>query len=94
MNKFILDTPMVKILQNKPEEIQLLIKMKDGKYAVQKPYEGDLRGLIGAMTLAIDVLAGKVILNGTVDLEDGEFKEPKVLSISDTRVLPDKRGSK
>jgi len=88
--KLILDTPMVKIIQTKPEEIQLLIKMKDGKYAVQNPYTGDLRGLIGAITLSLDVLAGKVILNGTVDLQDGEFKEPEILSISDSRVLPRK----
>jgi hypothetical protein len=52
----------------------LYIRMANGEHAVQRPYPADLRGQIGALTLALDVLAGKIILGGTVRLNENEFK--------------------
>jgi hypothetical protein len=52
----------------------LYVKMANGSYAVQRPYDADLRGAIGALTLALDVLAGKIILGGVVQLNESEFQ--------------------
>jgi hypothetical protein len=48
--------------------------MTNGEHAVQRPYPADLRGQIGALTLALDVLAGKIILGATVRLNENELK--------------------
>jgi hypothetical protein len=70
----------------------LYIRMENGQYAIQRPFENDLRGHIGALTLALDVLSGKVLLSGVTTLQEREFKEetsvdvkaieaPKVLDV-------------
>ena len=59
--RIVLNHDLVRIVETNGK-VEMFIKMADGLWAVQRPYEGDLRGLIGAMTLAIDVLAGKIIL--------------------------------
>lgn len=56
-------------------ETKLFIKMMDGRWATQRPYENDLRGHIGALTLALDVLAGKIILGTTTTLDERDFSE-------------------
>ena len=68
-NKLVLNHDMCRIYLDQ-NEYKLFIKMFDGKWALQKPYPGDQRGLIGAMVLATDVLAGKVMLAGSVALPD------------------------
>lgn len=62
----VLNHAIVRIIKN---DNQYLLQMKMGSQWVQQaPYTGDQRGLIGAMTLAIDVLAGKVWLTHVVVL--------------------------
>lgn len=55
-------------------QITLYIKMANGQYAVQAPYPADLRGAIGALQLALDVMAGKIMLGGTTTLNENMFK--------------------
>lgn len=55
-------------------QITLYIKLANGEYAVQAPYPADLRGAIGALTLALDVLAGKIMLGTTVRLNESDFR--------------------
>ena len=75
--RIVLNHDLVRIVENSGK-VEMFIKMGNGEWAVQRPYEGDLRGLIGAMTLAIDVLAGKIILGGTTRLDEVEFKTEKI----------------
>ncbi len=67
--KVILDHSMVRIIEA-DQQYQLFIKMTNGKYASNAPYPADQRGIIAALQLALDVLAGKIMLAGTVDLDD------------------------
>ena len=69
MKKLILDTPNAKIYQQK-EGYVVYMKMKDGKWLVNHPHSGDLKGLIASLTLSIDVLAGKVWPMSVVDLSE------------------------
>jgi hypothetical protein len=63
--KVILNHPMVRIVENeKDHTYELSIHMRDGGWVKQAPYPADQRGVIGALTLALDVLAGKVLLMG------------------------------
>ena len=56
--KQILETETCRILL---ENSQYVLYMRMGKSWVQnKPFDGDLRGLISALTLSLDVLSGKV----------------------------------
>jgi len=75
--------------------ITLYVKMANGQYAVQAPYPADLRGAIGALTLALDVLAGKIMLGGTVALNENEFKygNQTAMEAEPIRVLNGKGGS-
>jgi hypothetical protein len=74
--KIILNTELVRAVSENGQ-ITLFIRMIDGKWAKQQPYSADLRGQIGALTLAIDALAGKIILTETVLLDDRDFEVPK-----------------
>ena len=47
-------------------ELQVKIKMMKGGYVLNRPFPADLRGTIGALTLALDVISGKVILQEVV----------------------------
>lgn len=61
--------------------VTLLMKMADGRWAVQAPYENNLRGQIGALTLALDVLAGKIMLGTTTTLDERDFDDTKLKAI-------------
>lgn len=74
--KVILNTELVRAVSENGK-ILLYIRMANGQWAVQRPYDADLRGQIGALTLAIDALAGKIILTETIQLDEREFKAPK-----------------
>jgi hypothetical protein len=71
--RIILNHELCRIVEDQGK-VTLYIRMADGKFAVQRPYDGDLRGLIGAMTLAIDVLAGKIMLGTVAVLDASEFE--------------------
>lgn len=72
----LLNTELVRAV-SEHGEITVYIRMANGQWAVQRPYTADVRGQIGALTLAIDALAGKIILTETVKLDDREFEAPK-----------------
>lgn len=61
--------------------ITLYIKMRNGQWAVQAPYAADLRGAIGALTLAVDCLAGKVMLTTVTTLDERDFQLKALESI-------------
>ena len=65
MNKLILDTDNARIEQV-GFEYRLYIRMESGQYILQKPYPADPMGLAGALTLAMDVVVGKVWLQEVV----------------------------
>ncbi len=84
--KTILSHEMVKIVQ-KDNAYILSLRMRDGQWAIQSPYEGNQRGLIGAMTLAIDVLAGKVLLVGVEQPVTNSKDHSKVTEIMSGKLL-------
>jgi hypothetical protein len=68
-------------------KINLYIRMTNGQWAMQRPYDADLRGQISALTLALDALAGKIILTETVQLDERDFAEPKAPTIEVSRLI-------
>jgi len=74
--KVMLNTELVRAVIEKGQ-CKVFIRMADGKWAVQRPYDADLRGQIAALTLAIDALAGKIILTEVVQLDERDFAEQK-----------------
>lgn len=67
--KIVLNTELVRAIEDKGA-LTVYIRMADGRWAVQRPYAADLRGQIGALTLAIDALAGKIILQDAVHMDE------------------------
>jgi len=77
MKKLILDTPKVKVYQEK-EGIVVYMKLENStQWMRNMPHKADLTGLIGALTLGIDALAGKVWPGSVVSLEGSDYKSPK-----------------
>jgi hypothetical protein len=66
MKNLILNTPNCRIVQTKDKMI-LEMKMDNGQWVRQMPYTNDLKGLVAALTLSIDVVAGKIWLQSAVD---------------------------
>lgn len=64
--KTILNTDLCRIIQT-GEGYRVLILAKNGQWIETMPHTGDLRGLIAALTLSIDVIGGKVWLKGPVE---------------------------
>jgi hypothetical protein len=64
--KTILNTETCRIIQT-GEGYRVLILARNGQWMENMPHSGDLRGLIGSLTLAIDVISGKVWLKGPVE---------------------------
>ena len=50
------------IITESNNELQVKIRMMKGGYVLNRPFPADLRGTIAALTLALDILSGKVIL--------------------------------
>jgi len=48
------------IIEQCDDKLELRIRIDSGGYAKIKPYSNDIRGLVGALTLAIDAIAGKL----------------------------------
>jgi hypothetical protein len=65
---------------------RVFIAMSRGGYLEHNPFPGDLRGLVSAMTLATDCLAGKFFPLG-IHLEGKEKTPPR--AIADGRDLSD-----
>lgn len=74
--KVMLNTELVRAVIEKGQ-CKVYIRMANGQWAVQRPYDADLRGQIAALTLAIDALAGKIILTEAVQLDERDFAEQK-----------------
>jgi len=66
--KTLLDHSMIKITEE-GTELKVKIKMLKGGWVLNRPFPADLRGTIGALTLALDVISGKVILE-SIAIED------------------------
>lgn len=80
MKTVVLDTNLARI-EASEKQYELYIRMERGGWVQTHPYSKDARGLIGALTLAIDVLAGKIWLDSVVGR-----KETERLSIGVTNV--------
>lgn len=79
-NQLVLNTQTCKVFHEK-EGLILYMKMKNGGWVKNNAYKADLQGLIGALTLGIDVLAGKVWPTQVVEMLPGEEKGPKIFQI-------------
>lgn len=64
--KTILNTDNCKIIQDH-NGFRVMMKMESGGWVESMPYSPELKGLIGALTLSIDVIAGKVWINKPVE---------------------------
>lgn len=64
--KIILNHDMVQIL-HEGSHYRVLITMSKGGQVEHEPFPGDQRGLVAAVSLATDVLAGKVWLSHAID---------------------------
>jgi hypothetical protein len=82
--KIMLNTELVRAIVEKGQ-IKLMIRMANGSWATQRPYDADLRGQIAALTLAIDALAGKIILQDAVQLDERDFAEPAMKTVDVSR---------
>jgi hypothetical protein len=56
--KKILDTDIVRIVLT-DEGYNVFIKMQNGSWLEHAPFEGDLKGLVNALDLAVNCCAGK-----------------------------------
>lgn len=88
--KPILQHSMVKIIERDNTYV-LLIRTMDNQWVRQNPYPADQRGIIGALTLAVDVLAGKVLLAGIeaptkATANEDRVKLPKSILITDGKL--------
>lgn len=70
--KTILDTDLVKI-KDDGREYKVLIRMSQGGTLEHEPFERNLRGLIAAMQLATECLAGKFYPRRVVETKFPEF---------------------
>ena len=63
--KTLLNHEMCNIVQD-GNELKVKIRMTTSGWVWNRPFPADLRGTIGALTLALDVISGKVILQEVV----------------------------
>lgn len=89
--RVILNTELVRAVVESGKLI-VYIRMANGKWAIQRPYDADLRGQIAALTLAIDALAGKIILQDSVQLDEKDF-EPSKPNVIDVPLLEQRDSS-
>lgn len=55
-------------------QVQVLIKMQDGQWLEHAPFPPDLKGIISAMDLAINVMSGKFWPHRVVDIKTEQAK--------------------
>ena len=67
--KLILDTELCRIVQDKAE-IKVFVKITEGGWVEHHPFTPDARGLVGALTVATDICAGKFWLQKLVKDSD------------------------
>jgi len=79
--KIVFNHPMCLIVEQDNSYV-VKIRMRDGQYALQAPYPADQRGLLGAMMLATDVLAGKVLLVGVEASNSPKINSPKLFELN------------
>jgi len=84
--KMLLNHEFCKIIEENGK-FTLYLKMANGQFAVQNPYPADLRGAIGALTLALDVLAGKIQLGAVVDLNENSINQESTGEIIEALAL-------
>lgn len=63
--KIILNTPMVQILEM-PSSYEMQITAKDGSVIKHEPFPKSLEGLVTAISLSAEILAGKFFLNSVL----------------------------
>lgn len=78
MNKLLLDHDFCKIEQV-DNEYKVKIKMHKGGWVYNRPFPADLRGAIASLTLALDILSGKVIIESVVPEVITTVDKPKLL---------------
>jgi hypothetical protein len=66
--KTILNHELIKILEDKGQ-YRVLISMTNGGQVEHQPFPGDQRGLVAAVSLAVDVLAGKIWLSHVAETD-------------------------
>ena len=95
--KRILDTEQARVDLTDRGYVLMIRLQREGKeqqpaeWVVQQPYTPDLRGMIGALTLAIDVLAGKVWPVGVVrDDKRSSEDSAKLLKSQQVHIIDDR----
>ena len=71
---------MVRVIQE-GDQIKVFMKMDNGKFAMQRPIAADQRGIVEAITLALDVLVGKIRLTGEVDLTETAPEKDTIIAL-------------
>jgi hypothetical protein len=85
MEKIILNTSTAVVVQT-PTDVVLRIKMEAGQWVACKPYTNDAKGVVAALTAAIDVLCGKIWLDHVV--VSTETPRLKALNPDNVKQLP------
>lgn len=71
--KKILDHKLVKIIDAE-KEFRVLIQMSEGGWLEHNPFPHDLRGMVAALQLATDVVAGKFYPMRAARIEQATLK--------------------
>ena len=72
MKKQIVNHDLVRVY-NSPRGTEVHIKLQEGGWVEHYPFTPDLAGIVAAMALATDVIAGKIYLKSII--KTGENKE-------------------
>lgn len=81
--RVILQTDLVRIVfDGKLHHVH--IRLSEGGWLEHNPFSGDLRGLVAAMTLATDCLAGKFFPMGVIASSEAEKPRQKALAAPST----------
>lgn len=82
----LLDHELCKIEQI-GNEYKVKIRMTNGQWVYNRPFPADLRGAIAALTLSLDILSGKVILESVVpEVSDTDLLKFKLLEAHGKRI--------
>jgi hypothetical protein len=80
--KLIVNHEIVKVMFEAGQH-RVLIKLSEGGFIEHNPFPGDLRGLVAAMDLARDCIAGKFFPARIVQTKEKKFIDQAIAQIED-----------